>query len=51
MSAPEAAQQRDAADEGRLDAYGCIIVGKVIVNQGEVGAPFAADHECWADQG
>ena len=27
-----AAQQRDAADEGRLDAYGSIIVGKVIVN-------------------
>ena len=27
-----AAEQRDAADEGRLDAYGSIIVGKVIVN-------------------
>ena len=28
----EAVEQRDAADEGRLDAYGIIIVGKVIVN-------------------
>jgi len=27
-----AIEQRDAADEGRLDAYGSIIVGKVIVN-------------------
>jgi hypothetical protein len=27
-----AIQQRDAADEGRLDAYGSIIVGKFIVN-------------------
>jgi hypothetical protein len=36
----DAAQQRDAADEGRLDAYGSAIVGnKVIVNQGEVVRP------------
>jgi hypothetical protein len=28
----ETAEQRDAADEGRLDAYGSIIMGKVIVN-------------------
>ena len=32
-----------------MDAYGSIIVGKAIVNQGEVGAPFAADRECSAD--
>ena len=33
-------EQRDAADEGRLDAYGSIIVGnKVIVNQGKVVRP------------
>jgi hypothetical protein len=36
----EAVQQRDAADEGRLDACGSIIVGsKVIVNEGEVVRP------------
>ncbi len=35
----EAAEQRDAADEGRLDAGGSIIVGTVIVNQGEVVRP------------
>jgi hypothetical protein len=35
-----AAQQRDAADEGRLEACGRIIVGnKVLVNQGEVVRP------------
>ena len=34
-----AAQQRDAADEGRLDASGGIIVGTGIVNQGEVVRP------------
>jgi hypothetical protein len=34
-----AIQQRDAADEGRLDTRGSIIVGKVIVNQGTVVRP------------
>jgi hypothetical protein len=34
-----ATQQRDAADEGRLDAYGSIIGGRIIVNQGEVVRP------------
>ncbi len=29
-------QQRDAADEGRLEPSGSIIVGRIIVNQGEV---------------
>jgi predicted rRNA methylase YqxC with S4 and FtsJ domains len=35
----EAAQQRDAADEGRLEASRSIIFGKVIVNQGKVVRP------------
>jgi hypothetical protein len=34
-----AAQQRDAADEGRLEASGSISVGTVIVNQGKVVRP------------
>jgi hypothetical protein len=34
-----AAQQRDAADEGRLEASGSIIVGQVIMDQGEVVRP------------
>jgi hypothetical protein len=35
-----AIQQRDAADEGRLEACGTIIVGnKAIVSQGEVVRP------------
>jgi hypothetical protein len=34
-----AVEQRDAADEGRLGACGSIIVGTVIVNQGEVVRP------------
>jgi len=34
-----AAQQRDAADEGRLEASGTIIVARVIVNQGKVVRP------------
>ncbi len=34
-----AAQQRDAADEGRLDPYATIVVGKLIVNEGEVVRP------------
>ncbi len=34
-----AVQQRDAADEGRLDAHGSIIAGMVIVNQGKVVRP------------
>ena len=34
------AEQRDAADEGRLEACGRIIVGNnVIMNQGEVVRP------------
>jgi hypothetical protein len=35
----EATQQRDAADEGRLEASGSIIVGGVIVNEGKVVRP------------
>jgi hypothetical protein len=34
-----AAQQRDAADEGRLEASGGTMFGPVIVNQGEVVRP------------
>ena len=34
-----AAQQRDAADEGRLEPSGSIMVGSVIVNQDEVVRP------------
>ncbi len=34
-----AIQHRDAADEGRLDACGNIIGGKVIVNEGKVVRP------------
>jgi hypothetical protein len=34
-----AAQQRDAADEGRLEPSGSIIVGKVIVTEGKVVRP------------
>jgi hypothetical protein len=33
------AEQRDGADEGRLEAYGSIVVGSVIVNHGEVVRP------------
>jgi len=33
------AEQRDAADEGRLDASGDVFVGTVIMNQGEVVRP------------
>ena len=32
-------EQRDAADEGRLEAYGSTMVGSVIVNHGEVVRP------------
>jgi hypothetical protein len=35
----EAAEQRDAADEGRLEASGSTIVGKVIVSRAEVVRP------------
>jgi hypothetical protein len=35
----EAAQQRDAADEGRLDATGSTMVGQLIVNEGKVVRP------------
>jgi hypothetical protein len=34
-----AAEQRDAADEGRLEASGSILVGTVIVSQGRVVRP------------
>jgi hypothetical protein len=34
-----AAQQRDAADEGRLEASGRIVVGTVIVDEGKVVRP------------
>jgi hypothetical protein len=34
-----AAEQRDAADEGRLGTSGRAMVGTVIVNQGEVVRP------------
>ncbi len=33
--ATEAAEQRDAADEGRLEACGSIMVGTLIVNDDE----------------
>ncbi len=32
-------EQRDAADEGRLETNGGIMLGTVIVNQGEVVRP------------
>lgn len=38
--ASEAAQHRDAADEGRLDARGIILGGTVIVNQGRILPPW-----------
>jgi hypothetical protein len=34
-----AVQQRDAADEGRLEASESIVAGPVIVNEGEVVRP------------
>ncbi len=34
-----AVEQRDAADEGRLEASGSTMVGPVIVNEGEVVRP------------
>jgi hypothetical protein len=34
-----AAEQRDAADEGRLEASGRMVLGTVIVNEGEVVRP------------
>jgi hypothetical protein len=37
--AHRAAEQRDAADEGRLDASGSIVVGSVIVCEGTVVRP------------
>ena len=39
MRGREAAEQRDAADEGRLATSGSIMVGPVIVNQGKVVRP------------
>jgi hypothetical protein len=36
----ESIEQRDAADEGRLEPYGSIVVGnEVIVSEGEVVRP------------
>ena len=35
----DAAEQRDAADEGRLEASGSITVGSVIVSEGKVVRP------------
>ncbi len=35
----DAAEQRDAADEGRLEASRGIVVGTVIMNRGEVVRP------------
>jgi hypothetical protein len=34
MTGVGVAEQRDAADEGRLDAYGTAIIGTVIVLEG-----------------
>ncbi len=34
-----AVEQRDAADEGRLEAYGSIVVGEIIVSRGKVVRP------------
>ncbi len=34
-----AAEQRDAADEGRLDACGSALIGALIVNVGKVVRP------------
>ncbi len=35
----EAAEQRDAADEGRLEAYGGALIGSLIVDEGRVVRP------------
>ncbi len=35
----DAAEQRDAADEGRLEPCGSAMVGTLIVNQGKVVRP------------
>jgi hypothetical protein len=51
--AQRAAEQADAADEGRLEASGRIVVGHSAAGchreprQGR--APLAADPQCWAD--
>ncbi len=34
-----AAEQRDAADEGRFEACGRVVLGTVIVSEGEVVRP------------
>jgi hypothetical protein len=50
--AQEAVQQRDAADEGRLEPCGSIIVGRIIVNHGEVVRPsqlIASVRRTWGD--
>jgi hypothetical protein len=41
--------ERDAADEGRLEACGSSIVGQDHREPGQGGAPFAADRECSPD--
>ena len=45
----------NAADEGRLEAGGSIVVGKVIVNQGEVVRPSqliaSVRRTCWRERG
>jgi hypothetical protein len=45
----DAAQQRDAADEGRLEPCGSIVVGKGHREPWRGRAPLAADRECSAD--
>ncbi len=39
MERDDAAQQRDAADEGRLEACGRAIIGALIVSQAKVVRP------------
>ncbi len=47
-----AVEQRDAADEGRLEACGSIVVGnEVIMDQGRVVRPSQLIAECSADFG
>jgi hypothetical protein len=49
----EAVEQADAADEGRLEAGGSIIVGRFGAGghreRGQGRAPLAADPQCWTD--
>ncbi len=39
VGSDDAVEQRDAADEGRLEARGSIMIGQLIVGQGEVVRP------------